>query len=408
MAAKIQTIVGLDIGSSNVKVVAADVSFERDVPNVNIVGVGNVPSRGMRKGLVINLESTVEAISAAVEKASVMCGLDLRTAYTCISISGEHIEGMNQRGLVKIGSSEVTRADIERVIDSAKAVQIPSDREILHVFPQEFILDGQTGIKNPLGMPGVRLEANVHMVVSSVRSNQNIVKCANHGGLGISDIILGPIASASSVVTPEEKELGVCMIDIGGGTSDIVVYNGGTIRYTSVIPVGGERVTGDIASILVTPIRDAEHIKKQYGTVRPLSVRIGETIDVPATGGRPSMPVERRKVAEIMSARVSELLKLVRSRLIEADCFERLDSGIVLTGGTANMNGITELAEEIFKLPVRVGVDRTSGLVEQPEYAAATGLVRCGAEAMASGRLVQGGRFMGVLKSVGNWFGRHF
>ncbi len=411
MAGKAHTLVGLDIGTSSVKVVIADVQFDSGTPNINVIGVGSSPSKGLRKGVVINIEATVSSISSAIEQAETMAGREAGTVFA--SISGSHIQGFNSHGIVGVRNKEVSSYDIEKVIEAAKAVAIPMDREVLHVLPQEYIIDEQDGIKEPLGISGVRLEAKVHIVTGSVASAQNIVKCANRCGLAVQDIVLAPISSAKAVVSPEEQELGVCLIDIGGGTSDLSIFHNGAVKHTSVISVGGNHITNDIAAGLRTPIAAAEEIKCRYGTALISLVSRDETVEVPSTGGRPPRVLSKLVLSEIIEPRVMELFTLVHRELVKSGYDEYLTSGLVLTGGCSNLNGIVAVAEQVFNLPVRVGrvsgVSGLSDLVASPEYASAVGLIRYGAQNLAQGgRLAGASNRMGAMvRSVGNFFARY-
>ena len=408
MPPKPDTIVGLDIGTTLITVVIGETLADGQV---SIVGIGTTPSKGLRKGVVINIEATVQSISDAISKAETMAGREINSVFA--SISGSHISGFNSHGIVGIKHKEVSHSDIERVIEAAKAVAIPLDREVLHVLPQEFIIDEQDGIKEPLGISGVRLEAKVHIVTGSVASAQNVVKCANRCGLTVRDIVLAPLAAGKASVTEEEKELGVALIDIGGGTTDITVFHQGAVKYTSVISVGGSHITNDMAAGLRTPIASAEEIKRLHGSACVSQVQADDTIEVPSTGGRDPRVLSKTALAEIIEPRVVEIFRLVQKELIRSGTDDLLISGIVLTGGTANLSGICNLAEEVFGIPVRAGrpsnVAGIKDIVAHPEYSAAVGLVLYGAENEAATGLRRG-RF-GVtraLKKVGGWFSEHF
>ncbi|NLF24794.1 MAG: cell division protein FtsA [Deltaproteobacteria bacterium] len=412
MAGKASTIVGLDIGTTNTTVVVADVQRDAgSAPKINVVGVGTSPSRGLRKGVVINIEATVSAISAAVSEAESMSGREIKSVYA--SVSGSHIQGFNSHGIVAIRSREVSQYDIDKVMEAAKAVAIPLDREVLHVLPQEFIIDEQDGIKEPIGISGVRLEARVHLVSGSIASAQNIIKCANRCGLNVRGIVLASLASAKAVLSPEEQELGVCLVDIGGGTTDITVFQGGGVRYTSVISVGGTHITNDIAAGLRTPVIAAEEIKCGFGTTLKSLVSKDETIEVPSTGGRPARVLSKQVLSEIIEPRVTEIFTLVHRELVKSGCDEYLTSGLVLTGGSAGLKGVVQVAEQIFNLPVRVGttcgVSGLADLVAPPEYATAVGLVVSGAGDAAARSFSLGFGAIGrMFKKAGNWFAEHF
>lgn len=420
MTSKGNSIVGLDIGTTNISVVIAELAADLGTngypqpgafPALTIKGVGTSPSRGLRKGVVINIESTVQAISSAVAQAETMAGTEINSVYA--SISGAHIQGFNSHGIVGIKNKEVSQLDVEKVIEAAKAVAIPLDREVLHVLPQEFIIDEQDGIREPLGISGVRLEAKVHIVTGAVASAQNVVKCANRCGLNVRDIVLAPLASAEAVVSAEEKELGVCLVDIGGGTTDLTVFYQGAVKHTSVISVGGNHITNDIAAGLRTPIAAAEEIKCTYGTALVGLVSQDETIEVPSTGGRPARVLSKLVLSEIIEPRVSELFGLVHRELVRSGCDEFLTSGLVLTGGSASLRGIAQVAEQVFNLPVRVGTPaRVSGLIDlvsPPEYATAVGLVLMGGRSLGHARFSLGNsKFGRYVKKVGGWLSEHF
>ncbi|MFM1848740.1 MAG: hypothetical protein RL417_2214 [Pseudomonadota bacterium] len=408
MASKSNTLVGLDIGTTNINVTVAE-----QLPDgrIDILGVGSSPSRGLRKGVVINIEATVDSISKAIAQAESMAGTSISAVYA--AISGSHVKGFNSHGIVGIKNKEVSPLDVERVIEAAKAVAIPLDREILHVLPQEFIIDEQDGIREPLGISGVRLEARVHIVTGAVASAQNVVKCANRCGLAVKDIVLAGLASGRAVVSPEEQELGVCLVDIGGGTSDVTVFHAGAVKHTSVISVGGNLITSDIAAGLRTPINAAEEIKCRFGAAKASTFNHDETIEVPSTGGRAARVLSKLVLAEIIEPRVIEIFTLLQRDLAKAGCLDYLTSGIVLTGGSANLSGIAAVGEQVFNLPVRVGapigVGGLTDLVKAPQYATGVGLVLYGAQNAASGRFSKGRSPIGrALARVGNWFGEHF
>ena len=405
---KSNVIVGLDIGTTAITVLVAEVKSDGAL---DVIGVGTAPSRGLRKGVVINIEATVESIAKAVAQAETMAGVSVSSVYA--AISGSHIQGQNSHGIVGIKHKEVASGDIERVIEAAKAVAIPMDREILHVLPQEFIIDEQDGIREPLGISGVRLEAKVHIVTGAVASGQNVVKCANRCGLTVNDIVLAVLASARGVVSPEEQELGVCLIDIGGGTSDLIVFHNGAVKHTSVLAVGGNHITNDIAAGLRTPLSSAEEIKCRHGTALVSLVGRDDTVEVPSTGGRQPRVISKHVLAEIIEPRVTELFNLIHKSLIKAECDEFLTSGVVLTGGSANLNGLAQVAEQVLNVPVRIGrptgVGGLTDLVSNPEYATSVGLVL---HAAKSAHLAHAGRgasgLVGrTIRRVGNWFSEH-
>jgi cell division protein FtsA len=370
-------VVGLDIGTSKVLVIVVEVSDEGEM---DVIGVGHHPARGLRKGVVANIESTVQSIQRAVEEAELMAGCQIYSVYA--GIAGAHISSINSHGVVAIKDNEVTENDIERVIDAAKAMAIPNDQRILHVLPQDFIIDGQDGIREPVGMCGVRMEARVHMITGAVSAAQNIVKCIRRCGLEVDDVILEQIASSEAVLTEDERELGVCMIDIGGGTTDIAVFNEGAIRHSSVIPIAGDQVTNDIAIAFHTPTQAAEEIKKKYGCTLVQLVDESQTIETPSIGGRPPRSLSRRNLAEVIEPRIEELLMLVQAEIRKSGFEEVIGSGIVLTGGTSRIEGMMDLAEEIFHLPVRQGLPNYEGslseVIRNPIYSTGIGLAQFG------------------------------
>ncbi len=409
MASKQSIIAGLDIGTTTVRVVLAE---KQPDGRVAVVGVGVSPSRGLRKGVVINIESTIESIAQAVSQAETMAGS--RVGSVIAALSGSHIKGLNSQGIVGIRHKEVSHQDVEKVIEAAKAVAIPLDREILHVLPQEFIIDDQDGIKEPLGISGVRLESKVHIVTGAVASAQNVVKCANRCGLSVKDVVIASLASAKAVLSPEEQELGVALLDIGGGTSDLIVFHAGAVKYTSVIPIGGNHITNDIAAGLRTPIGSAEEIKCRYGAAYAGMVSPSETLEAPSTGERSSRTVSRVALAEIIEPRVNEIFSLIHKELVRSGSEEFLTGGVVITGGSSNLAGISQVAEQILSLPVRIGSPRglagLSDLVKTPEYATSVGLILHGiaGDRQALGRTGGTGTISTAARKVANWFSEHF
>jgi len=349
-------IVALDIGTSKIAALVGEVTSDN---NIEVVGFGSHPSRGLKRGVVVNIESTVQSIQRAIEEAELMAGCEIQSAYT--GIAGSHISSLNSHGIVAIRDREVIQSDVDRVIDAAKAVAIPADQRILHILPQEFIIDNQEGVREPVGMSGVRLEAKVHIVTGAVSAAQNITKCIRRCGLQVGDIILEQLASSHSVLTEDEKELGVCMIDIGGGTTDIAVFTNGAIRYTSVIPIAGDHVTNDVAVALRTPTQYAEQIKIKYGSVSPESIESSETIKVPSVAKRQPKQVQRRALVQVVEARYEELFSLALAELRRNGFEDLIAAGIVLTGGASKVPGCIELAESIFNMPVRIGVPQNVG-----------------------------------------------
>src|SRR3990167_7942307 len=343
-------IVALDIGTNKIAALVGEVTFDNQI---EIVGFGVHPSRGLKRGVVVNIEATVQSIQRAVIEAELMAGCDIREAYT--GIAGSHISSLNSHGIVAIRDREVNQADIDRVIDAAKAVAIPADQKILHILPQEFIIDAQEGVREPGGMSGVRLEARVHIVAGAVGAAQNITKCVRRCGLQVNDIILEPLASSFAVLTDDEKELGVCMVDIGGGTTDIAIFTDGAIRHTAVIPIAGDHVTNDIAVALRTPTQHAEQIKRQYATVSPAVMQSDDMIPVPSISKRPAQQIPLRSLSQVVHARYEELFSLVLSELRRSGFEDLISAGIVLTGGASKVAGCVELAGSVFPIPVRIG-----------------------------------------------------
>ncbi|MCX7125282.1 MAG: cell division protein FtsA, partial [Gammaproteobacteria bacterium] len=342
-------IVALDIGTNKIAALVGEITPDNQI---EIVGFGVHPSRGLKRGVVVNIEATVQSIQRAVEEAELMAGCDIHEAYT--GIAGSHISSLNSHGIVAIRDREVNQSDVDRVIDAAKAVAIPADQRILHILPQEFIIDAQEGVREPLGMSGVRLEAKVHIVAGAVSAAQNITKCVRRCGLQVNDIILEQLASSYAVLTEDEKELGVCMIDIGGGTTDVAIFIDGAIRHTAVIPIAGDHVTNDIAVALRTPTINAEQIKKQYAAVSPGMIDPAETIQVQSVSQRPPQTIQRRALAQVVHARYEELFTLVLAELRRSGFEDLISSGIVLTGGASKVLGGIELAESVFQMPVRL------------------------------------------------------
>lgn len=378
-AKKDSTVVGLDIGTTKI---CALVGEQKDDGSIDIRGIGTSPSLGIRKGVVVNIESTVQSIKKAVLEAQTMANIEIDNVYA--GIAGAHIRGLNSQGMVAIKDGEVHLSDIERVIDAAKAVAIPIDREVIHVLPQEYVIDDQDGIKEPLGMSGVRLECKVHIVTGAVASAQNIVKCAQRCDITVNDIVLEQLASAYAVLTEDEKELGVALIDIGGGTTDIAIFYNGSIQHTSVIAIGGQHFTNDIAIGLRTPQECAEIIKKRYGTASIKAEYLDEVIEVPSIGNRTDRMLKRQILAEILEPRVRETFEMVAREIERVRLSELLTSGIVITGGSSLLPGMVDIAEEVLGLPARLGIPRGVGglmdVVKSPIYATAVGLVLYGAK----------------------------
>lgn len=402
-------IVGLDVGTSKVVAIVGEVTPENDI---EIIGLGSHPSRGLKKGVVVNIESTVQSIQRAVEEAELMAGCQIHSVYA--GIAGSHIRSLNSHGIVAIRDKEVTQYDVERVIDAARAVAIPADQKVLHIMPQEFIIDDQESIREPIGMSGVRLEAKVHMVTGAVSAAQNIIKCVRRCGLEVDDIILEQLASSHSVLTEDEKELGVCLVDIGGGTTDIAVFTEGAIRHTAVIPIAGDQVTNDIAVALRTPTQHAEEIKIKYACALTQLASADETIEVPSVGERPVRRLARQTLAEVVEPRYEELFTLIQAELRRSGFEDLCAAGIVLTGGSSKMEGTGELAEEIFHMPVRQGLPQyVNGLVDvvrNPIYSTGVGLLLFGYQnrALREAESRMGGGFTSVLQRMKSWFQGNF
>ncbi len=375
---KAEIIVGLDIGTTKICAVVGEISGR----DINVIGVGSHPSIGLRKGVVVNIESTVDSIKKAVEEAELMAGCEISSVYA--GIAGGHITGFNSRGIIAVKNQEVSQTDVERVVDAARAIAIPMDREVIHVIPQEFIVDDQPGIQNPVGMTGVRLEAKVHIVTGAVTSAHNIVKCANRSGLDVCDIVLESLASGEAVLTDEEKDLGAALIDLGGGTTDLAIFAGNNIKHTFVLGLGGNNLTNDIAIGLRAPMAEAELIKIKYGSCVSHKISSDETIEVPGMGGRKPRKLPRQILGEILEPRMEEIFTLVKREIDRSEMVNMISSGIVITGGSALLDGISEVAESILHLPARIGTPRgISGLVDvvnNPMYATAVGLVIYGAK----------------------------
>ena len=398
-------IVGLDIGTSKVLAIVGEIS---PTGEVEIIGVGHHPARGMRKGVVSNIESTVQSIQRAVEEAELMAGCQIYSVFA--GIAGAHINSFNSHGVVAIRDKEVDDSDIERVIEAARALAIPNDQKVLHILPQEFVIDGQEGIREPIGMSGVRLEAKVHIITGAVSAAQNIIKCIRRCGLEVDDIILEQLASSESVLIEDEKDLGVCLVDIGGGTTDVAVFIEGAIRHTAVIPIAGDQITNDIAVALRTPTQAAEEIKKKYGCALIQLAHSDETIETPSVGDRPPRKLARQTLAEVVEPRVEELFELVRGELRRSGFEELMGSGVVLTGGSSKMDGMVELAEEVFHMPVRIGMPKSvQGLTEavrNPIYSTGVGLIQFGHVNQAP-KLPQEPKlstFSGVMSRMKTWF----
>jgi cell division protein FtsA len=410
MSKKSNYIVGLDIGTTKICCIIGEVI---DDERIDIIGLGQYPSKGLRKGVVINIDSTVESIKNAVEEAELMAGCEIDSVY--VGIAGGHINSLNSHGIIAVKGREIDQRDVDRVIEAAKAIAIPLDREVIHVLPQEYIVDNQDGIKTPLGMAGVRLEAKVHIVTAAVTSAQNIVKCVNKAGLGVSDIVLEQLASSESVLSQDERELGVAMIDIGGGTSDLAIFYQSAIKHTSVLTIAGAQMTNDIAIGLRTPNSEAQKIKHSFGCAYSPIISEGDNIEVPSVGGRESRTVPRQILSEIIEARTREMFELLDHDINESGYREIISAGIVLTGGAASMQGMSELAEDVFQSPVRLGIPmRLGGLIDvvnNPMYATCTGLIHYGSKRIKTGpiRELQGRNlFDKIFSRMKDWADEFF
>jgi cell division protein FtsA len=405
MSKKTEHIVGLDIGTTKICCIIGEKTPEG---GIDIIGLGQYPSRGLRKGVVVNIDSTVESIKSAVEEAEMMAGFEIESTF--VGIAGGHINSLNSHGIIAVKGKEVIEKDVDRVIEAAKAIAIPLDREVIHVLPQEYVVDNQDGIKDPLGMAGVRLEAKVHIVTAAVTSAQNIVKCVNKAGLDVQDIVLEQLASSESVLSADEKELGVAMIDIGGGTSDMAIFYQGAIKHTSVLTIAGSQMTNDIAIGLRTPNNEAENIKHSYGCAFSPLVRADETIEVSSVGGREPKTVSRQILSEIIEARSKEMFDMLDMELTNSGYRDIITSGIVLTGGASAMEGIADLAESVFQCPVRIGTPIGLGglidVVNNPMYATSTGLIQYGlrVDGLGKTRQLQGrNMFEKIFSRMRDW-----
>ncbi len=409
MAKNDQIIVGLDVGTTKICAIVGKITAE----GIEIIGIGTNPSEGLRKGVVVNIDSTVDSIKKAVHEAELMSGTDIKAVVT--GIAGAHIKGFNSHGIIGVKDREVSSKDVEKVLEAAKAVAIPMDREVIHTMAQEFIIDDQDGIKDPVGMSGVRLEVKVHIVTAAVASAQNIVRSCNRAGLEVYDIALQQIASSAAVLTPEERELGVMVIDIGGGTTDIAVFTNGSICYTASLPLGGNQLTSDIAIGLRTPVTAAEKIKKQYGCAMISLIGQNDTIEVPSLGGRPPRVLSRQILGEIIEPRVEEILELVKRELYKSGFHDQVVSGVVLTGGSSLMPGVEELAESVFEMQARSGIPQHVGglldIVKSPIYATGVGLLITGGQQFGPARQLDSRDkklFYKLFSRMKSWFAEFF
>ena len=402
-------IVGLDIGTSKIVAIVAEIMPEG---RLEVIGMGQAPSRGLKKGVVVNIESTVNAIQRALEEAELMADCKIREVYT--GIAGSHIRSINSHGMVAIKDKEVGQSDVDRVIETARAVIIPTDQQVLHILTQEFIIDGQEDVREPLGMSGVKLEVKVHIVTGAISAAQNIIKCVRRCGLEVRDLILQPLASSMAVLSEDEKDLGVCLVDIGGGTTDIAVFTGGAIRHTSVIPIAGDQITNDVAMALRTPTADAEDLKVKYGCALRQLADAKEMIEVSGVGDRPARQMSRQTLAEVIEPRVEELYSLVQAELRRSGFEELLSSGIVITGGSSAMEGMAELGEEVFHMPVRLGMPQYVGglaeVVRNPRFATGVGLLLAGMDQHQRHHLatMQSGSVAQIFNRMKSWLQGNF
>ena len=402
-------IVGLDVGTSKIVAIVAELQPEG---TLKVIGLGQYNSRGLKKGVVINIESTMQAIQRALEEAELMADCKISTVFT--GIAGSHIKSLNSHGMVKIKDAEVTQADVDRVVDTARAIALPSDQQILHILTQEFIIDGQDDVREPLGMSGMKLEVRVHIVTGAVAAAQNIVKCIRRCGLDVADLILQPLASSTAVLTEDEKELGVCLVDIGGGTTDIAVFKQGAIRHTAVVPIAGDQITNDIAVAFRTPTQAAEEIKIRHGCALRQLADAREVVEVPGVDGREPRQLSVQTLAEVIEPRIVELYELVLNELRRSGMEEMIASGIVITGGSSMMRGMVELGEEIFHMPVRLGmpgyVGGLSEVVSNPRYATGVGLVLMGKQQVERNLIsrLDSGSLVGILNRMKSWFKGNF
>lgn len=402
-------IVGLDIGTSKIVALVAELQPDGEL---KVIGLGQHISRGLKKGVVINIDSTMQSVQRALEEAELMANCKINTVFT--GIAGSHIKSLNSHGMVKIKDAEVSQMDVDRVVETARAIALPADQQILHILTQEFIIDGQEDVREPLGMSGMKLEVKVHIVTGAVAAAQNIVKCIKRCGIDVSDLILQPLASSLAVLTEDEKELGVCLVDIGGGTTDIAVYKQGAIRHTAVVPIAGDQMTNDVAVAFRTPTQSAEEIKIKHGCALGELVDAREMIEVPGVDGREPRQLSVGTLAEVLHPRVKELYELVLAELRRSGMEQMIASGIVITGGAAMMKGMVELGEEIFHMPVRLGLPRHVGglseVVSNPRYSTAVGLVLKGKQQLE--RQMNGemelGSFSRMLEKMKSWFQGNF
>ncbi len=402
-------IVGLDIGTSKIVAIVAELQPEG---TLKVIGLGQHVSRGLKKGVVVNIESTMQSIQRALEEAELMADCKINNVYT--GIAGSHIKSLNSHGMVKIKDAEVSQMDVDRVVETARAIALPADQQILHILTQEFIIDGQEDVREPLGMSGMKLEVKVHIVTGAVAAAQNIVKCIKRCGIEVSDLVLQPLASSLAVLTEDEKELGVCLVDIGGGTTDIAVFKQGAIRHTAVVPIAGDQMTNDVAVAFRTPTQAAEEIKIKHGCALRQLADPREIVEVPGVDGRDPRQLSVQTLAEVLEPRIVELYELVLAELRRSGMEEMIASGIVITGGSAMMRGMVELGEEIFHMPVRLGMPRYVGglseVISNPRYATGVGLVLMGKQQLErhlTGQM-ESNSFTRMMEKMKSWFQGNF
>jgi len=411
MMARKERIVGVDLGTTKIAAIIAEVEGE----DLKIVGVGSTPSNGLKRGVIVNLEKAIESIVKSVDEASRMAGVKVDSCYA--GISGSHIESINAHAMIATARSGgvVTKRDIERVIEQAKAIALPLDREIIHAIPIEYVVDNEKGIKDPVGMSGVKLEAEVHIVTAAITSAQNIYTALERAGLRVKDLVLQPLASSYSVLQPDEIDLGVCLLDIGGGTTDLAIFYDGAIRYSEVIPLGGEYITNDIAIGIRTPYKQAEDIKRKHASITVSTEEAKEEITVPGIGGREDRTITRELLASIVTPRVEEILMITNKAIKRSGFYDILAAGVVVTGGTARLHGLDALAEDVFHLPVKIGIPKKIGgltdIVQDPIYATGVGLILYGFE-KKNQVLIKRARGVGVFdalkKRFEDWFAKYF
>ncbi len=402
-------IVGLDIGTSKIVAIVAELKPDGFL---NIIGLGQHSSKGLKKGVVINIDSTMESIQRAIEEAELMANCKITDVYA--GIAGSHIKSINSHGMVKIKDTEVSQLDVEKVIETACAITLPNDQQVLHILTQEYLIDGQEDVRQPLGMSGMKLEVKVHIVTGAIAAAQNIVKCIKRCGLEVSELVLQPLASSMAVLTDDEKELGVCLVDIGGGTTDIAVLRHGSIRHTAVIPIAGDQINNDIAVAFRTPLPSAEDIKIKHGYAARSLASATEQIEIPVVDGKESKTISKLALAEVIEARLVELYELVAHELKRSGMEDMIASGIVITGGSSLLRGMVNLGESVFRMPVRIGTPRDIGglleVVDNPRYSTGIGLLLMGKRQLEKEMMnqIDGNSINQVFMRMKNWFQGNF